>query len=117
MTGFRCADAAVENKNENMAAPNAFIDYILKRLGRFWCLSRKTLPVNTVHEQAQRVLTCVINLSDHERGTIVLLGNPTETLRNSNIVVATPEKIDFALRNDATIIDSVGVSRSCIRRC
>ncbi len=32
-----------------------------------------------------------------------------ETLRTGNIVVATPEKLDFALRNDPTIIDDVGL--------
>ena len=32
-----------------------------------------------------------------------------ETLRGSNIVVSTPEKLDFALRNDPSIIDDVGI--------
>jgi DEAD/DEAH box helicase len=32
-----------------------------------------------------------------------------DALRSRNIVIATPEKLDFALRNDATIIDDVGL--------
>lgn len=32
-----------------------------------------------------------------------------ETLRTGKIVVATPEKLDFALRNDPTIIDDIGL--------
>ena len=32
-----------------------------------------------------------------------------ETLREEKIVVSTPEKLDFALRNDSTIIDDVGL--------
>ena len=33
----------------------------------------------------------------------------TKTLRDGKVVVATPEKLDFALRNDPTIIDDVGL--------
>jgi hypothetical protein len=33
----------------------------------------------------------------------------SETLRKGRIVVSTPEKLDFALRNDSTIIDDVGL--------
>ena len=32
-----------------------------------------------------------------------------DALRSRNIVIATPEKLDFALRNDASIIDDVGL--------
>lgn len=32
-----------------------------------------------------------------------------DALRTQNIVIATPEKLDFALRNDPTIIDDVGL--------
>ena len=32
-----------------------------------------------------------------------------ETLRDGKIVVSTPEKLDFALRNDASVIDDVGL--------
>jgi hypothetical protein len=32
-----------------------------------------------------------------------------DALRSQNIVIATPEKLDFALRNDPTIIDDVGL--------
>jgi replicative superfamily II helicase len=32
-----------------------------------------------------------------------------DALRSKNIVIATPEKLDFALRNDANLIDDVGL--------
>ncbi len=32
-----------------------------------------------------------------------------ETLRRGSVVVSTPEKLDFALRNDSTLIDDVGL--------
>ena len=35
-----------------------------------------------------------------------------DTLRSRDIVVATPEKLDFALRNDPSILDDVGISHS-----
>jgi Lhr-like helicase len=36
-------------------------------------------------------------------------GEDVDSLRNRNIVVTTPEKLDFALRNDSTLIDNVGL--------
>lgn len=36
-------------------------------------------------------------------------GDDVDSLRNRNIVVTTPEKLDFALRNDAALIDDVGL--------
>jgi hypothetical protein len=36
-------------------------------------------------------------------------GDDVDSLRNREIVVTTPEKLDFALRNDATLIDNVGL--------
>ena len=36
-------------------------------------------------------------------------GEDVDSLRNRNIVVTTPEKLDFALRNDPTLIDNVGL--------
>ncbi|MDT4966938.1 MAG: hypothetical protein QOJ64_1675 [Acidobacteriota bacterium] len=36
-------------------------------------------------------------------------GDDVDSLRNRNIVVTTPEKLDFALRNDPTLIDDVGL--------
>ena len=36
-------------------------------------------------------------------------GDDVDSLRNRKIVVTTPEKLDFALRNDATLIDNVGL--------
>ncbi len=36
-------------------------------------------------------------------------GDDSDSLRNRNIVVTTPEKLDFALRNDATLVDNVGL--------
>lgn len=35
--------------------------------------------------------------------------NDEDALRTKNIVIATPEKLDFALRNDPTLIDDVGL--------
>jgi replicative superfamily II helicase len=32
-----------------------------------------------------------------------------DTLRSSEIVVATPEKLDFALRSDPSVLDDVGL--------
>jgi superfamily II helicase len=32
-----------------------------------------------------------------------------DALRTKNIVIATPEKLDFALRTDSTLIDDVGL--------
>ena len=42
-------------------------------------------------------------------GSAGIANGDTETLRNGKIVVSTPEKLDFALRNDRTIIDDVGL--------
>ena len=36
-------------------------------------------------------------------------GDDADSLRNRNIVVTTPEKLDFALRNDASLLDDVGL--------
>lgn len=36
-------------------------------------------------------------------------GDDADSLHNRNIVVTTPEKLDFALRNDATLLDEVGL--------
>ena len=38
-----------------------------------------------------------------------IAGTDEDALRTQNIVIATPEKLDFALRNDSTIIDDVGL--------
>ena len=42
-------------------------------------------------------------------GTSGVAGDDEDALRTQNIVIATPEKLDFALRNDSTIIDDVGL--------
>lgn len=42
-------------------------------------------------------------------GSIGVDGQDEDTLRSSDIVVVTPEKLDFALRIDPTILDDVGV--------
>jgi superfamily II DNA/RNA helicase len=42
-------------------------------------------------------------------GAAGLAGTDEDALRTQNIVIATPEKIDFALRNDPNIIDDVGL--------
>jgi superfamily II DNA/RNA helicase len=42
-------------------------------------------------------------------GSIGVSGFDEDVLRQSNIVVARPEKLDFALRNDPSLIDDVGL--------
>jgi hypothetical protein len=42
-------------------------------------------------------------------GSAGIQSSDTETLREGNVVVSTPEKLDFALRNDSKIIDDVGL--------
>jgi replicative superfamily II helicase len=42
-------------------------------------------------------------------GSAGVASGDSETLRDGKIVVATPEKLDFALRNDASVIDDVGL--------
>ena len=42
-------------------------------------------------------------------GAAGLAGTDDDALRTQSIVIATPEKIDFALRNDPNIIDDVGL--------
>jgi superfamily II DNA/RNA helicase len=42
-------------------------------------------------------------------GSIGVSGFDEDAIRERNIVVATPEKLDFALRNDPTLIDDVGL--------
>lgn len=42
-------------------------------------------------------------------GSIGASGVDEDAIRERNIVVATPEKLDFALRNDPTLLDDVGL--------
>jgi replicative superfamily II helicase len=42
-------------------------------------------------------------------GSSGVAGTDEDALREQSIVIATPEKLDFALRNDASIIDDVGL--------
>lgn len=42
-------------------------------------------------------------------GSIGVSGFDEDAIRGRNIVVATPEKLDFALRNDPSLIDDVGL--------
>ncbi|MGO9172202.1 MAG: DEAD/DEAH box helicase [Rhodomicrobium sp.] len=42
-------------------------------------------------------------------GSIGVSGFDEDAIRRRNIVVATPEKIDFALRNDPSLLDDVGL--------
>lgn len=42
-------------------------------------------------------------------GSIGVSGFDEDTLRERDIVVATPEKLDFALRNDPSLLDNVGL--------
>ena len=41
--------------------------------------------------------------------TSSMAGDDKDSLRTQHIVIATPEKLDFALRNDPTVIDDVGL--------
>ena len=42
-------------------------------------------------------------------GASGMAGDDKNSLRTQDIVIATPEKLDFALRNDPTVIDDVGL--------
>ena len=42
-------------------------------------------------------------------GTIGVSGFDADAIRERDIVVATPEKLDFALRNDPSLLDDVGL--------
>ncbi len=42
-------------------------------------------------------------------GSIGVSGMDEDAIRQRDIVVATPEKLDFALRNDPSIINDVGL--------
>lgn len=42
-------------------------------------------------------------------GSIGVSGFDEDAIRERNIVVATPEKLDFALRNDSSLLDDVGL--------
>jgi replicative superfamily II helicase len=42
-------------------------------------------------------------------GASGMIPGDEDALRSRNIVIATPEKLDFALRNDASLIDDVGL--------
>ncbi len=42
-------------------------------------------------------------------GSAGIVSGDEETLRDGRVVVSTPEKLDFALRNDPTLIDDVGL--------
>ncbi len=42
-------------------------------------------------------------------GTSSMAGDDKDSLRTQHIVIATPEKLDFALRNDPTVINDVGL--------
>ena len=42
-------------------------------------------------------------------GSVGFASSDVEVFREGNIVVSTPEKLDFAIRNDSTIIDDIGL--------
>lgn len=42
-------------------------------------------------------------------GSIGVIGFDEDAIRERDIVVATPEKLDFALRNDPSLLDDVGL--------
>lgn len=70
-------------------------------------------PLRALSAQTERslrrtfaALGCSVSSLYGSSGTT---GDDGDSLRNRDIVVATPEKLDFALRNDATLLDDVGL--------
>ncbi|MEK0226347.1 DEAD/DEAH box helicase [Bifidobacterium mongoliense] len=70
-------------------------------------------PLRALSSQTETLLTRTFSpLGVHVSslyGSIGVDGRDEDTLRSSDIVVTTPEKLDFALRTDPTILDDVGV--------
>ena len=70
-------------------------------------------PLRALSAQVERVLSrtfvplgfSVTSLYGAAGATIA----DTETLASAKIVVATPEKLDFAMRQDPTVLDDVGL--------
>ena len=57
----------------------------------------------------QKTFVCLGKSVSALYGSIGLSAFDEDTLRSRDIVVATPEKLDFALRNDPSLLDNVGL--------
>lgn len=70
-------------------------------------------PLRALSAQTERSLRQTFTALSHSvsslYGSSGTTGDDGDSLRNRDIVVATPEKLDFALRNDATLLDDVGL--------
>lgn len=70
-------------------------------------------PLRALSAQTERSLRQTFTALGHSvsslYGSSGTTGDDGDSLRNRDIVVATPEKLDFALRNDATLLDDVGL--------
>ncbi|HVT73844.1 MAG TPA: DEAD/DEAH box helicase [Lacunisphaera sp.] len=70
-------------------------------------------PLRALSAQTERSLRQTFTALSHSVSSLYgasgTTGDDGDSLRNRDIVVATPEKLDFALRNDATLLDDVGL--------
>ena len=68
----------------------------------------RALSAQVERDLAQTFLRLGLSVSSLY-SSVELDSGDAETLRQGHIVVSTPEKLSFALRNDATLIDDVGL--------
>ena len=68
----------------------------------------RALSAQTERDLAQTFLRLGLSVSSLY-SSVELDSSDAETLRQGHIVISTPEKLSFALRNDATLIDDVGL--------
>ena len=68
----------------------------------------RALSAQVERDLAQTFLCLGLSVSSLY-SSVELDSGDAETLRQGHIVVSTPEKLSFALRNDATLIDDVGL--------
>src|SRR5258706_443825 len=72
------------------------------RVGLAICSELNMLPQWWAHRIAIHLLSALY-------GSIGVSGFDEDAIRERDIVVATPEKLDFALRNDPSLLDDVGL--------
>ena len=68
----------------------------------------RALSAQTERDLAQTFLRLGLSVSSLY-SSVEFDSSDAETLRQGHIVISTPEKLSFALRNDATLIDDVGL--------
>ena len=68
----------------------------------------RALSAQVERDLAQTFLRLGLSVSSLY-SSVELDSSDAETLRQGHIVISTPEKLSFALRNDATLIDDVGL--------